>query len=560
MSSKAAFNMLGGFIDFDMDLSGAHPNVNQNVYTSSLNGPNCGKDCYCDAPNGGCMELDFIEANGNCAYASTWHTTMVGGQNCDVGGCQHVGAMGNNAHVHVDFSTDGWMTIRVNDEVLDGRKMNPTPGPQDASALASTMRSKGAVLESSQWTGWVPGNCGGDGNLAASVFKVSNLKVQGTVVQGPEPKLCNGPAPTPAPDSPTPSPPVAPTPAPPTTLTPVERYGHLQVKGNKVVDKNGQPVRLQGMSLFWSQWMGQFWNRDALKWLMDDWHVEVVRAAMGVDQGGYLENPDSEKSKLVAVVDAAIDIGIYVIIDWHLESSDGHLDQAKAFFSEMAQKYGSHPNVLFEDWNEPKNVDWGQIKSYHEQVVPVIRQHSNNLIILGTPTWSSEVDTASRNPVSGTNLAYTCHFYAATHGQGNRDKVQTALNNGIAVFATEWGTCEASGNGRLDFGETNSWMSFFEQNHISSTNWAVSDKAESCAALQGGASGSGGWSPNQLTESGAFVRNLIRGGGAEPGPSPGPHPECDCSWTHGGSSCGGDDGSRCWKVCCGGGLRNVIVV
>merc|ERR1711981_1421922 len=101
----------------------------------------------------------------------------------------------------------------------------------------------------------------------------------------------------------------------------------------------------------------------------------------------------------------------------------------------------------------------------------------------GTRQWSQEVDEAARDRVNGENLAYTIHFYANTHRQGLRDKVSAALASGVAVFATEWGTCDASGGGTLDLGETQAWLNFFAQHHISDANWAVSDKSEACSAL-----------------------------------------------------------------------------
>merc|ERR1740123_840588 len=154
-----------------------------------------------------------------------------------------------------------------------------------------------------------------------------------------------------------------------------------------------------------------------------------------------------------------------------------------AFFGEMVQKYGRLPNVLFETYHEPLGVSWsGVVKPYHEQLVPVIRAHSDNIIILGTPNWSQDVEEAAADPVSGANLAYTIHFFAHTHREGLRDKVATALSLGAAIFATEWGTCRADGNGQLDLAESQTWLSFFEENHISSANWAISDKLESCSA------------------------------------------------------------------------------
>lgn len=292
----------------------------------------------------------------------------------------------------------------------------------------------------------------------------------------------------------------------------VERYGQLRVEGNKLVSaKTSNPVRLRGMSMFWSQWKPQFWTNTTVQWLRDNWNVSLVRAAMAVENAGYLDNPEVEKARVKTLVDSAIALGIYVIIDWHDHNAEQHLRQSKAFFDEMASTYGAHPNVLFEVFNEPMRQEWATaIKPYHEQLVKVIRQHSDNVIILGTRLWSQEVDVASKDPVIGRNLAYTLHFYADTHREELREKVSQALTSGIAIFATEWGTCDATGDGKLDFAETQRWLDFLSRHDISDANWAVHDKKEACAALKPGASGSGGWPPCALTESGAFVRAQLR--------------------------------------------------
>ncbi len=204
----------------------------------------------------------------------------------------------------------------------------------------------------------------------------------------------------------------------------VEQHGQLSVKGNRIVDKNGKPVILRGMSLYWSQWKGQFYNANAIKWLRDDWHCTIVRAAMAVGSKGYMTNPDREKAKVKAVVQAAIDLGIYVIIDWHDDHANRNTKLAQEFFEEMAQTYGRYPNVIYELWNEPLDKDdWSTVvKPYHEAVIPKIRAHDpNNLIICGTPTWSQDVDKASRDPIKFANVAYTLHFYSITPKKSLRD-------------------------------------------------------------------------------------------------------------------------------------------
>jgi endoglucanase len=295
--------------------------------------------------------------------------------------------------------------------------------------------------------------------------------------------------------------------------SPVARYGQLAVRGNRIVDKDGKPVTLRGMSFFWSQWMGQYYTRETVKWLRDDWRCTLVRAAMGVESGGYLQNPEREKQRIIAVVDAAIALGLYVIIDWHDHKAHQHTAQAQAFFAEMAQRYGKSPNVIYEIYNEPLNdASWAKdIKPYSEAVIRTIRQHDpDNLIICGSRTWSQRVDEASQDPLQGTNIAYSLHFYAATHKESLREIARKALNNGVALMVTEFGLSEASGNGKLDLEETRKWWQFLDENHISWCNWSIADKQEASAALKPGASATGGWPDDKLTPSGAFVRDELR--------------------------------------------------
>ncbi|CAJ0956351.1 unnamed protein product, partial [Mesorhabditis belari] len=260
-------------------------------------------------------------------------------------------------------------------------------------------------------------------------------------------------------------------------------YGQLSVVGKNLVGANGQKVALHGMSLFWSQWTegSTFYNNDTIQALKCSWNANVVRAAMGVEakQGGYLNNPTTRKAelaKLYAVVDAAIDAGIYVIIDWHDHNAQNQASAAVSFFSAVSQKYASYPNVIYETFNEPLQ----------------------------------DVDVAAGNPLSGSNLMYTLHYYAATHKQYLRDKAQTALNQGLPIFVTEHGTVEHTGDGQVDQQSSNDWYTFLEDNKISYVNWAISNKAEGSAALKPGTTTQQVGDDSRLTTSGRFVKNRMR--------------------------------------------------
>lgn len=302
--------------------------------------------------------------------------------------------------------------------------------------------------------------------------------------------------------------------------TPVAVHGQLSIDGNKLKDQNGNDYQLRGMSLFWSNWQGKFWNYDAIKWLRDDWNVNVVRAAMGIspeDNSGYLGRPEMEKQKMITVIEAAIDLGIYVIVDWHSHHAENETAEAKAFFEEIAQTYGSYPNIIYETYNEPV-TDWGTIKNYHNAVLSSIRTYdANNVVILGTAFYSQNTEEATNSPVSGTDLCYALHYYAASHTF--RDKIKTVSDKGYYTFVSEFGTCSSSGDGGIDVGSSNAWWDEMDAYGVSWCNWAVSDVDEAAAIVKPGSSIFGGWAAADLTENGTLVRNKLRSYAKDPVPT-----------------------------------------
>lgn len=305
----------------------------------------------------------------------------------------------------------------------------------------------------------------------------------------------------------------------------VAQNGQLKVVGSQLCNQYGQPIQLKGMSSHGIQWYGNYVNYNSMKWLRDDWGTTVFRIAMYTDSNGYISNP-SLKEKVKEAVEAAIDLGIYVIIDWHiLKDNDPNMykSQAKEFFKEMATLYGKYPNVIYEIANEPNGaVTWnGHIKPYAEEVIPVIRAiDPDNIILVGTGTWSQDIHDAANNPLKFNNVMYVCHFYAGTHGQWLRDRIDYAMNKGAAIFVSEWGASDASGGGGVYLSQAEQWTSFMESRKISWANWSLCDKAESSAALNPGASTSGGWSDSNLSASGKFVKSKMGGGYTAPAPTP----------------------------------------
>jgi len=291
----------------------------------------------------------------------------------------------------------------------------------------------------------------------------------------------------------------------------VEKHGQLSISGTSLVDKNGDLIELRGMSLFWSQWGGKYYNEETIKWLRDDWKCTVIRVAVGVESGGYLDNPYEEYQKAKAAIDACIKLGIYVIVDWHDHHAENHLNEATSFFNNISTTYGELPNIIYEIYNEPLDISWNNVlKPYAQSIVNTIRTNDAKIVIVvGTPNWSQDVDEVINNKIDDKNVAYTFHFYTSTHEQWLRDKAIKALKAGVPLFVTEWGLSEATGNGDINLTESGFWLDFLEQNKLSWCNWSIVNKDESSAALLPTTTELSGWNENQLTQSGKLIRGYL---------------------------------------------------
>lgn len=268
---------------------------------------------------------------------------------------------------------------------------------------------------------------------------------------------------------------------------------------------------MHGVSLGWHNWWPRFYNKGTIRWLTNDWKTTVVRAAIGVGpENSYNDKPDEALHLLYKVIDAAIDDGIYVIVDWH--SHDIYLDEAKQFFTTVATKYKDYPNIIYEIFNEPVFDSWTDVKAYSIELIKTIREiDSKNIILVGTPHWDQDIHIAADDPITGfDNIMYTMHFYAATHGQELRDRTSYALSKGIPIFVSECAATEATGTGSFDMEEWKVWLNFMDQNKLSYVMWSVSDKDELCSMVENPSKPLSNWVDEDLKFWGKEVRNLLR--------------------------------------------------
>ncbi len=303
--------------------------------------------------------------------------------------------------------------------------------------------------------------------------------------------------------------------------TPVARNGQLRVIGTKLCNQSGNPIQLRGMSTHGIQWYG--WGscltENSLNALANDWGADILRISLYVQEGGYETNPSGYTAQVNTLVEEATERGMYALVDWHqLDPGDPNynLARAKTFFTAIANQHKNKNNIIYDICNEPNGVSWNTIKSYADQIIPVIRAIDPDAVILiGTHGWSSFGISDGRtaqdivnNPVTFPNIMYTFHFYAASHQNEYYNELNWASDR-LPVFVTEFGTQEYTGDGPNDFTMSQRYIDLLRTKKISWTNWNYSDDFRSGAVWTTGTCSNGPWTTARLKPAGAWIRERM---------------------------------------------------
>ncbi|KFI63865.1 glycoside hydrolase family 5 protein [Bifidobacterium cuniculi] len=290
----------------------------------------------------------------------------------------------------------------------------------------------------------------------------------------------------------------------------------LHVSGAYLVDAQGQPKQLRGVSTHGIAWFPQYVNGDLFGWLKEDWDINTVRLSMyTAESDGYCT--DGDRARLTDLmrqgIDAAIAHDLYVIVDWHTLSDNDpntHVEEAKEFFSAISKEYAGKANVLYEICNEPNGAtNWDDVKRYAGQVIPAIRANDADAVVLvGTPDWDQDLADAQRDPLDFDNVMYTLHFYANEHSAQLRDRLVAAVEAGTPIFVSEFGTTDAGGNGTVNTAAAENWLDVLDRYHVSYVIWSLSDKEESSALFT--TDNSTHPTESDLSEQGRWYRGYLR--------------------------------------------------
>ena len=300
----------------------------------------------------------------------------------------------------------------------------------------------------------------------------------------------------------------------------LDYYGALHVEGGSLVDNTGKAVQLTGVSSHGLSWFPEYVTADSIKSLRDNWGINVIRLAMYTsDYNGYCvggqDIQDTLKDNIDEAVKAATDNDMYVIIDWHIlndSNPNEYKSDAIQFFGEMVRKYEDNENVIYEICNEPNgDTTWEDIKAYANEVIPVIRNvNKDALILVGTPKWSSDLDSVMDDPLDFDNIMYTYHFYAGSHKSSARNALTNALEEGLPVFISEYGFVSADGDGAVDSKEAAKWQEVIDEYQLSSCIWNLSNKAEGSALIASDCDKTADLQYDDLSEQGQYFFDMLK--------------------------------------------------
>ncbi len=298
--------------------------------------------------------------------------------------------------------------------------------------------------------------------------------------------------------------------------------GKLSVKKTRIINEHNEPVKLRGISMHGLNYFDQYINQDLFNEFSNEWEANLVRLPMYVSgYNGYCEEDSSQdelKSLIKNGIDYATNANMYVIVDWHAlyeENENDFLDDAIAFFDEISSEYNDHNNIIYEIYNEPYPTrTWKDIKSYALKVIPVIRKNDPDaIIVVGTQDYSDRPDCVIGNEIEGfDNIMYSFHYYASSHNDIDKTHVLTALAAGIPIFITECGITERDGSSSIDYAAAKEWLQFTNTNHLNYTIWNFSNKDELSAMVRNKCTKTYGFSYNDLSESGKWVKTYFTKG------------------------------------------------
>ena len=222
-------------------------------------------------------------------------------------------------------------------------------------------------------------------------------------------------------------------------VTPLGVNGQLHVCGNHLCNDSNQVIQLRSMAAVGGLFVERCADAATINYAAS-LGADVIRYPVATDRYDSGDN-----SKIIAAVNAARDVGVYIILDWHKVGNPLQYESAGIqFFSWASKQFAGYENVLYETFNEPVSDSWKELRQYHNRMIAVIRANDPDAVILVSSEHYSQQplfnpSAIASNPVDDNNVMYVTHFYSAWMQSNPNGGLLTRAAGMLPLFVTEWG-------------------------------------------------------------------------------------------------------------------------
>jgi hypothetical protein len=264
----------------------------------------------------------------------------------------------------------------------------------------------------------------------------------------------------------------------------------LHTEGNKILNNRGQEVRLTGVNICSLEWNSRGDNVLASTYeVFANWNCNIARLPLSQDRWfGRISdwstpNPSDGGAQYRKIVDdvvkLAVSFGKYIELDLHWSNAGEwgknigqHSmpdENSLEFWIDVAKKYANNSAVLFNLYNEPRDITWEVWKNGgvitevenrgkdnekrltyttpgHQKILNEIRAlGANNVIIAGGLDWAYDLRGiagafALEDTSAGNGIIYDSHIYPWKEWDGrNHDTKVLIIANKYPVVIGEIG-------------------------------------------------------------------------------------------------------------------------
>ena len=316
----------------------------------------------------------------------------------------------------------------------------------------------------------------------------------------------------------------------------------LAVRGNRLVNKTGAEVWLQGVAVPSLSWMAAGEHvMESVAVAVEEWGANVIRlplhsqfwfATATEPWNRRADGGEAYRALVDRVVADANAHGCYVVLDLHeyRAATESHA----RFWRDCAKRYANRPGVLFDILNEPHGISWrewrdggvlkdggGDAPSETEEgrdvrvsigmqkLVETVRATgARNVIIAGGLDWSYDCSGilegyALQDP-SGNGIAYSVHVYP---WKGDWQKKFLDCAEKYPLFLGEVGCMLKKMPFEQTLKDPYRWapdmLACIQKRRLNWTAWSFHPSADPCVILD--------WNYTPTPAWGAFVRAALGG-------------------------------------------------